>query len=353
MGRASSNVSVGESTSGADSAARADVAGSHGRPRITPNLFGISFGLTGLAQAWGGAARLYGGASAPSDALSLVAAGVWGATLVLYVGDVRHGKRIRTELADPTFSPFIALVGIVPMLLGVTLAEHAHTVGVLVFAVSMALTVGISALLIGQWVVTGVAFDRWHPGYFLPTAASGYLSALACSTLGYDELAMAMFGYGTLGWLAFGAVPVQRLLTPPMLSGPLVPTMAILAAPPVVAGNAWFEMNGGRVDAVALGLGGYAGLMLLVQLRLVPVFRAAPFGPAWWAFSFTYAAVVADATRWLSAERIPHAEAWAYALLTALSAALLALAGRTLVAVRRGDFLPATPPSASTGERST
>ena len=82
--------------------------------------------------------------------------------------------------------------------------------------------------------------------------------------------------------------------------------MAIQMAPPVVAGAAWFEINGGRVDGLALGLAGYALLMAMVQIRLVTVFRTAPFGPGWWAFSFSYAAVFLDALRWLSAEDVAH-----------------------------------------------
>jgi tellurite resistance protein len=136
---------------------------------------------------------------------------------------------------------------------------------------------------------------------------------------------------------------MQRSLTPSGLAGPLIPTTAILVAPPAVAGVAWFQMNGGRVDAVALGLGGYAVLMILVQVRAITIFRTAPFGPGWWAFSFPYAAVIVDAMRWLSAERTAHAAQVSYLLLAVLSAAVLGLVWRTVVALVKGTFLPITP----------
>ena len=322
------------------------VRGVPGGPRssqIRPTLFGISFGITGLAQAWGSATRLYGVPSAPSNVLLLIASAVWCATAVLYIDSVRRGGGLRAELSDPVFAPFIALMAIVPMLLGAALAGHARTWGVVVAVVSMAFTVGLGGLLFGQWIITGIAPTQWHPGYFLPTAAGGYLSALTASTLGYDDLAMAMFGYGTISWLALGFLPWERVLTGPRLPGPLIPSMAILVAPPVVAGLAWFAMNGGRVDGVALGLAGYSGLMVLVQIRLVPVFRSAPFGPGWWAFSFSYSAVGLDAIGWLAATRTPHGEAWTYLILVVLSAGVLVLVGRTLAAVRGGRFLPALP----------
>ncbi|HEX8767950.1 MAG TPA: hypothetical protein VF714_06240 [Jatrophihabitans sp.] len=54
----------------------------------------------------------------------------------------------------------------------------------------------------------------------------------------------------------------------------------------MVAGSAWFAINGAQPGALALGLAGYAVLMALVQLRLIPVSRRVPFGPGWWSFSF-------------------------------------------------------------------
>ena len=229
------------------------------------------------------------------------------------------------------------------MLLGVALASHAHDAGLAVFVLSMALTVALGGYLIGQWIVSDLSLEQWHPGYFLPTVAGGYLSAGACATLGYHPLGLVMFGYGTVSWLVLGSILLQRMFTQPRLPGPLLPTMAIQIAPPVVAGTAWFELNGGRVDTVALAISGYAALMVMVQLRLIPIYRTAPFGPGWWAFSFSYAAVFVNAIHWLAAEQTPHGEVWTYLLLAIVTGAVLALAGRTAAALRRGTFLPQPP----------
>ena len=315
--------------------------------RIGPNLFGISFGITGLAQAWGSAARYFDVPTTPSDVFFVVAAVTYSATLILYVGDVTRTRRARTELEDPISSPFIVLLGLVPMLLGVALAGRAHDLGVAVFAVSLVFTIGVGGLMVGQWVVSGVPIDQWHPGYYLPTAAGGYLGALSSAALGFGDLAIVLFGYGTLSWLLLGSLPLQRALTPPRLPEPLVPTLAILVAPPAVAGVAWFEMNGNRVDAVALALGGYAVLMVLVQVRAVPTFRTVRFGAGYWAFSFSYAVVTVDAIRWLSAERTPYGEVWTYLLLAVLSVAMIGLVGRTLVSLLTGTLLPVLAQHAS------
>jgi tellurite resistance protein len=314
--------------------------GSPPRARITPNLFGIAFGLAGLAECWDVAATTGGVPVWVGDISWSAAALVWAVLVVVYLRDARAHGSLGSELRDPVFAPFVVLVTIVPMLLGTTVAEHARITGVTVFAVAFFATVGLGGWLSGQWILSDIPLARWHPGYFLPTVAGGYLAATCCAQLGYDDLARVMFGYGTVCWLVLGSILLLRLFTQPLLPVSLLPTMAIEVAPPVVAGTSWFMINGGQVDGLALGLAGYSTLMVLVQLRLVEVYRTVPFGPGWWSFSFSYAAVFVNAIFWLSAENVPHRTAWTDVLLAVVTMAIAALAVRTGVALARGTFLP-------------
>jgi tellurite resistance protein len=145
-------------------------------------------------------------------------------------------------------------------------------------------------------------------------------------------------------WFVLGSIMLQRLFTQPALRTPLLPTMAIEVAPPFVAGNAWFEITGGRLDAVAFALAGYGLLMVVVQFGLVPVYRTVPFGPGWWAFSFSYAAVFVVAIRWLAAEEVAQQELLTYVALAVITLGMAALAVRTAVHLRRGTYLPRPAP---------
>ena len=49
---------------------------------------------------------------------------------------------------------------------------------------------------------------------------------------------------------------------------------------------------------------------------------------------------VAGEIRWIAVEKVPHGPAWCYVLLTVPSTAGAVLVGRTLMAIRRGTFLP-------------
>nr|WP_296073570.1 transporter [uncultured Actinoplanes sp.] len=308
--------------------------------RVTPNVFGIPFGLCGLAQSWSTAHHTTGMSRWPADALWVLAACAWLATLLWYAGNVVRGGRLRTELRDPTFAPFVALVVIVPMLLGVALAGHARTAGQAVFLVGLVLTVVIGGWLSGEWIVADLQLTQWHPGYFLPTVAGGLIAAGGSAALGYRTLAMVMFGWGTVCWLVLGSIILLRLFTATALPPALRPTIAIELAPAAVAGNAWFVMNGGRVDALAAGLAGYGILMVLVQVRLIPVYRRVPFGPGWWAFSFSYAAAFTLGITWLDGRA-----AWTALLLAIITLGIAALAVPTVRRLLRGSLMPAVAPA--------
>ena len=192
----------------------------------------------------------------------------------------------------------------------------------------------------GQWILANTALAQWHPGYFLPTVGGGLIGSAVSATLGDRSLARVLFGYGAVSWIVLGSIILTRLFTQPALPIPLRTTLAIQMAPPVVAGLAWFRINGGRVDTIALGVAGSALLMAMVQLRLIPFFRSAPFGPGWWAFSFPYAATVAYAIQWMAAEHALGSKAWTWLLLVVVTIFAGLLTGRTVVALMRNRFLP-------------
>lgn len=311
--------------------------------RLTPNLLSIGFGTTGVAQAWALAEETVDAPSWPADVLWITAAVFWVVITVSYLGNVIAQGRLGAQMPDPIMGPFTSVLLIVPMLLGIALEPHASTAGRTIFAISLVLTILLGAWLTGLWIRADIDLVQWHPGYFLPTVAGGFIASAGSATLGWTTLGRLMLGYGLVCWFVLGSIMLLRLFTQPMLPPPLLPTIAIEVAPPVVGGNAWFALNHGRLDIVAALFGGYAALMVLVQFALIPVYRKAPFGPAYWAFAFSYAAVFTDAVRWLDIEHVDAQESLTYLLLSIATAALLALLTRTVLGLARGTFLPRAP----------
>jgi tellurite resistance protein len=318
-------------------------------PYLTANLFAACFGLAGLASAWTALMHLVHGPDWPANALSIVAALVWLITAIAYLGNVGAQHRWNRELSDQTLAPFISLLFIVPVLLSVPLAEQARGAGEVVFGCAAALTVIFGAWITGDWIARNGEIRRWHPGYYLPSAAGGLIAAGASAALGFSTLSHVLFGLGVGSYLLLGSIIGQRLFVVPELPAALLPTIAIELAPPVVAADSWFAINGGRVDTTVAVISGFAVLMLLAQLRLIPLYRTAPFGPAYWAFSFPVAAAVTGGLHWLGAEHVPGATGLGYAVVGVLSAGYLLLTARTVAALTNGTFFLRVPVPAQAG----
>ena len=322
----------------------ADERADPGTPlHLTANLFAIPFGLAGLAQAWSLATDLAGASDWPGNVLWIVAAVAWVVTLAAYLANVAGQRRWKTELSDPTFGPFTSLIVIVPMLFGVRLAAEARGAGEAVFWCSAILVVLVGAWITGDWITGDSAIERWHPGYYLPTAAGGLIAGGSSAALGFTTLSHVLFGLGITSFVVVASIVSLRLYVVTALPPPLLPTLAIELAPPVVAGDSWFIINGGKVDTGSAILGGLALLMLLVQVRLIPLYRRAQFGPGFWAFSFPFAAAATYAVRWLAAEHVQGGAALGYAAVGIVTVGFALLAARTVTGLIHGTFLPRVP----------
>ena len=182
------------------------------RVGITPNLFGIAYGLTGLAGCWGYAAVLQFAPAFVSDILCLLAAVVWLTLLAGYVVQVpRRPGGWPAELADPVLGPFVALIPIVGMLLAIGLMRHDRAAGQWLFGVFATGTIVLAGWMTGQWTAAGLDLDKLHPGYVLPAVAGGLIAAIGAALAGWSGLARVFFGLGLVSWLAIESLMLARL----------------------------------------------------------------------------------------------------------------------------------------------
>jgi tellurite resistance protein len=312
-------------------------------PRVPPNMFGIALGIAGLAQAWNVAVPLLGTPQAVPDALNILDAAVW---LVLVSAYLVQGPRvIMADLHDPVLSPFLSAAALTAMLLSAALAREVFAAGRVLVIVGLVVTAGLGGGLTGQLMTGGAETDSVHPGYFLPTAAGGLIGANVAAQVHLHALAEASFGIGVICWILSASMILNRLFSRPALPPALIPTMAIEFGIPAVAGLAYFAVAGQAVSFMACALGGYAVLMGLVQVRLIPVFRRLSFTVAFWSFAFAYAAAAGDGLLWLAIKKPSGATGYAVAVIALLTAFVSWIAFRTVVLAVRGRLFPAWPPA--------
>jgi tellurite resistance protein len=317
------------------------------RAPIPVNFFAFGFGLAGLAEAWV-LMSIFGRASSDiADAISALAALTWLLVLTAYLRQALTDRStIRRDLTDPVTAPFLSLAFITPMLLSV-LAVYSHwpDAGRGLFDVFLGLTILLGSWLTGQWIYGSLDIDKFHPAYFLPTVAGGFIGSDAAAVVGQRGLAEALFGYGAISWLFIGSIVMGRLFLRPLPAPPLLPTFTLLIAPPAVAILAWLDLHAGQIDTVGRMLAGFGVLMILAQLRLLPAYLRLPFMPSTWSFAFSWSAVGAAGIQWLQASSPPGYRAEQYIVAAAVSILVAAIAIRTAVAIQRRQLIPARPAS--------
>ena len=143
-------------------------------------------------------------------------------------------------------------------------------------------------------------------------------------------------------WVILASLVLGRLLFRPSLPDLLLPTIAIEVAPAAVASIAWFAMNGGKVGPVVTGLAGYGLLMVVAQLRLLPMYLRLRFMPTFWGFTFSWAVVASATLLWadVGVKGGTARDVETYLLLAAITLLIVAIAIRTLIAIARGTLLP-------------
>jgi tellurite resistance protein len=304
---------------------------------VRPNAFAAPLGLVGLAGVWRAMAGLYGWPGWVADAVCVVAATVWVVLACLALARFVRvpGSAIR-DLADPVQAPFSTLPAVVVMLLSATwLAPHARTAANILFVVGLAWSLLLGGWLTGEWLAGPHDERRAHPGYFIAAAAPGLIGALTAATLGHKNLGWLCLGLGVVTWLMLGSVILNRLMFGPELPTRLVGTMAIEIAPPAVAGTAYLALDGGRADPIALGVTGFCLLMVLAQVRLLPIYRQVPFFPGFWAFAFPWAAVAGLAIRWIAIEHPAGQRTYATIVTSAITIFIATIAVGSVLALAR------------------
>jgi tellurite resistance protein len=314
--------------------------------RIPLNIFGIGFGLAGLATAWRIAVDQHLAPHEVSDVLIGLAAVVWLVNVLLYLRYVLTTRgALTSDLHDMTVGPFASLALITPILLAADgVAPYSRSAAAVVIDVFIVGVVLLGGWFTGTWIRGGTDLDRLHPGYFLPTVAGGLVASAGAAEVGQQRLAQFMLGLGIICWIIVGSMILGRLIFRPPLPDALVPTMAIEVAPAAVASVAYFFSYGTQITPFVTALAGYGSLMVVAQIPLLGRYARLKFSLATWAFTFSWAAVASTLLFWIDAEHVTGGRAFAYLVLAAISVLVAAIAARTVVALSQGRLLP--PPTA-------
>lgn len=289
-------------------------------------LFAAVMGLSGLTLAWRANAPALGLSGQSSLPLALLSAAVFVLIAGAYLTKaVRHPDAVAHEFAHPVRVNFFPAMTISLLLLAMIALPWLPLLALGLFAVGATGHLLLTLLLMSRWIAdTPMPAEQINPAWFIPVVGN-ILVPLPAVQLGFVDLAWLFFSIGAVFWAVLFTLVFQRLVSAGPLPARLLPTLAILLAPPSVGLLSWLALNGGVLDAPARLFYGIASFLFLLLAFQLPRMHRLPFFLSWWAWSFPLAAYTLATHRIaeLSGAAILHL--FALALLTLTTLVVLAL----------------------------
>lgn len=300
-------------------------------------FFAAVLGLAGTAVAWQLAADLV--TLPPVGAvLAWAALAAYAVLAAAYLTkSVRHPAAVRAEWRHPVKLAFAPLASVSLLLLALTVVSETPTLSAVLWwtgaAAQLALTVGI----VGAWTGGRFRLEHVHPGWFIP-AVGNLVAPLAGVAHAPRELSWLFFAVGLVYWLALLPMVLLRLATGGPLPARLMPTLAILVAPPAVGYLSYLRLGGQADDPFARVLLGVAVFQALLVVSRLPVLLRMPYAVSWWAYTFPLAAL---SSALLVTARVSGGAGYRWgglAVLAGLSVLVAGLAARTGTAMARHEI---------------
>lgn len=295
-------------------------------------IFGASMGVFGFALALRAA-----GLAHSSAAVQWAGIAFFLLLAVTYAAKaIRHPADVKAEWNHPVRMAFFPAISISVLLMATLLVEHRPGVAAVLWTVGAAAHGALTVLVVTAWIGHR-PFQPMHlsPAWFIP-AVGNVIVPLAGVRLGYPEVSWYFLSVGLVFWVVLLTIVFNRLIFHDPMPGRLRPTLVILVAPPAVAFLAWLQLHGGAVDDFARILLNVGYVFALIVALQAPAILRLPFSLSFWALSFPLAAIATASFRFAGLTGSTF-HLWAgYALLAALTLAILGLAVKTVQATLAG-----------------
>lgn len=299
-------------------------------------FFAVVMGVAGLSLAWSRAGLVLGGPEWVGVGVFWLAVGLEVVVLAAYgLKLVRHPDAVRREMQHPVRLAFVPTATIALLLLATAGQDVVPGVARVLWWVGAAGQLVATLAVISAWIARPTfAGQHVNPAWFIPVVGL-VVVPLAGVRFGPPEISSFFFSVGVLFWLALLPIVLSRLFVHEHpLPAQLLPTLAVLIAPPSVAFLSWRLLQGGEVDRLAEGFAHVAVFFALVFFAQVGRLRRIPFFLSWWAYSFPLAALSVAVTVWSATTPVLTGVAWA--LLGGVTVLVAVLIARTAAAVRAG-----------------
>lgn len=253
-------------------------------------LYGSVMGLCGLAIAYLRAAALLDGPEGIGQVILYLTAG-WFVILTLIYGVklIRHPRRVAEEFHHPIKVNFFPAISISLLLLSIGFLHLQPGIARVLWWIGMPLHLAYTLRILHEWIMRDLHVHSINPAWFIP-AVGNIVVPVAGVDIASPEVSWFFFSGGLFYWIALFTIVLYRVFFHDPLPQKLMPTLAIMLAPPAVGFIALHKLTGGFGDFHRV-LYMMALFTFLLLLTMANRFRKTPYFVSWWAYTFPLAAM--------------------------------------------------------------
>lgn len=305
-------------------------------------LFAAAMGWGGLTMVWRKAHEALGWPVWAGETAAAVTAVIFVAVSLLYgYKALRHWPETVHEFRHPVRVNFFAAISIDLMILAGIALPYSRGGAEILWLAGAALHLSLALYVIGRWIEHPQDPATFNPAWYIPVVGN-VLAPITGVKLGCIDAAWFFFAVGVTFWLGMLPMMLNRAIFGGALPPKMLPTLAILAAPPAVGFLAWRALDsvtagpGAPLDALAHVLI-YAALFTgLLVIRLITVLIRLPFAPSWWAYTFPFAALAAGLMELAAVKGGVFFTALAGAFAVGVTGIVLLVTARTMAEILAG-----------------
>jgi tellurite resistance protein len=301
------------------------------------SFFAMVMGLSGLTIAWEKAQHVFN----VDLGINLLLAGL--TMLIFAVFSIAYATKammyresVLQEMRHPVKLSFFPAISISLLLLAVAFTELNTGLSRVLWILGAGLHLFLTLFVINTWMHhEHFQVQHINPAWFIP-AVGNVLVPVAGMPLGFVDVSWFFFSVGILFWMVLLTIIFYRILFHTPIDARLLPTLFILIAPPAVGFLAYMKLSGGEPDAFARFLY-FSGLFLTILLfSQINRFARLQFALSWWAYSFPTAAITIASFVMYEKLGKPFYLWLGSALLIILTALVMLLLLRTVLAAHKG-----------------
>lgn len=287
-------------------------------------VFASVMGVGALSLAWKRAAHLWELPTWPSLLILAIAAGLYVLVVCAYLAKwALHPKAARAELSHKMRMPFVPTITIATLVLATAGADVAPGLASIMWWVGALGHLLATALVLTAWSMRpDITSTDITPAWLIPIVGN-VITPLAAPQIGNIDLAWFSFGVGMVFWGVFLTLIIERLLMHDKgIPAKLMPTYAIMVAPPAVALVAWSRLGHESDDPLSRILLSISWMFALLIGFQAKKLLEIPFALPYLAYTFPVAALAVASL--VSAEALPGA-LYQWLALIALAVASIAI----------------------------